>query len=219
MKKLLKFTTAAILVFQTHSSYANYICYYLINTEIQNSLQEHEKQKSMRNRQLGNLSSENANRGTWTQFQATTEKIKSRLNGVSLAIQAIPTSASIVREINKIYSIQDDIYTELEDAPIWIPTALQGQYEFTEMLQMNIRLMTGIVLSYGTINQMEKSERKILLDYAANEMKSLRILSWQTLTKIRIAKRKLKVRQGMLASWINRDKQLVNEILRNARNL
>ena len=219
MKKLLKLITAVILVLQANSTYADYICYYLINSEIKNSLQEHEKQKDMRNRQLGNLSSETVNKGKWTQFKTTTEKIKSRLNGVSLAIQAIPTSASIVREINKIYSIQDAIYTELDDAPIWIPMALQGQYEFVDMLQMNIRLMAGIVLSYGTINQMEKSQRKILLDFAANEMKSLRVLSWQTLTKIRIAKRKLKLRQGMLASWINRDKQLVNDILRNARNL
>jgi len=219
MKKLLTIITALILILQAKSSSADYICYYMINSEIKNSLQEHEKQKEMRNRQVGNLSSETVNKGKWTQFQTTTDKIKSRLNGVSLAIQAIPTSANIVREINKIYSIQDAIYTELEDAPIWIPTALAGQYEFVDMLQMNIRLMAGIVLSYGTINQMEKSERKILLDFAANEMKGLRVLSWQTLTKIRIAKRKLKVREGMLASWINRDKKLVNDILKNAKNL
>lgn len=219
MRKLLICITAVILILQANSSYASYICYYMINSEIKNTLQEHEKQKEMRSKQLGNLSSETVNRSRWRQFKTTTEKIKSRLNGVSLAIQAIPTSANIAREINKIYSIQDKIYTELEDAPIWIPTALEGQYEFVDMLQMNIRLMAGIVLSYGTINQMEKSERKILLDFAANEMKSLRVLSWQTLTKIRIAKRKLKVRQGMLSSWISRDKQLVNDILRNAKNL
>lgn len=219
MKKVSKLIIATILVLQTHSSYADYICYYMINSEIKNSLQEHEMQKKMRTKQTGNLSSETVNSGKWTEFKTTTEKIKSRLNGVSLAIQAIPTSANITREINMIYSLQEDIYTELEDAPMWIPTALQGQYEFIDMLQMNIKLMAGIVLSYGTINQMEKSERKILLDFATSEMKSLRFLSWQTLKKIRIAKRKMKDQKGMLIGWINRDKKLVENILKNAQSL
>lgn len=220
MKNLFKTLTAFLLMLIANSSYSkDYICYYLINSEIQNSMQENEKQKDMRTRQLGNLTSETVNESKWTEFKTTSAKIRGRLNGVSLAIQAIPSSASIAREINKIYEIQSNIYQELEDAPMWIPTALQGQYEFIDMLQMNIRLMAGIILSYGTINQMEKAERKTLLDFAAGEMKNLRILSHQTLSQIRIAKRKLRQRQGMFANWINRDKQLVNDIINNAQNL
>lgn len=220
MKKLFKIMMVSLLILSAKSGYsADYICYYLINSEIQNSMQENEKQKDMRNRQLGNLSSETVNENKWTEFKTTSAKIRGRLNGVSLAIQAIPTSASIAREINKIYEIQSSIYQELQDAPMWIPTALQGQYVFIDMLQMNIRLMAGIVLSYGTINQMEKAERKTLLDFATGEMKSLRVRSYQTLSQIRIAKRKMRDREGMLAGWINRDKKLVNDIIKNAQNL
>jgi hypothetical protein len=220
MKKYLKITLVTIFVFQSISSYSeDYICYYMMNVEIKNTMDEHQKQIQMRNRQLGNLSTETYNKGEWNKFQTVTTKIKSRLNAVSLAIQAIPTSATIVREINNIYSIQESIYNELADAPMWIPIALSGQYEFIDMLQMNIRLMAGIIISYGTINQMEKAERQTLLDFASGEIKTLRLQSTQTLQQIRIAKRKLKQRQNMFDNWLNKDKKIINDIIDNAQNI
>lgn len=194
----------------------NHICYYLINSEIQKTMEENEKQKEMRNKQLTNLSLESANKEQWSDYKEVTEKIRSRLNNLSFAIQAIPTSANIVNEINKIYSIQSRIYNELADAPIWIPVALGGQYEFIDQLQMDIRLMAGIVLSYGTINGMEKAERKILLDFAQSEIKTLRQQSYSTLQKILNVKRKMKLRNNLFQHWINRDKQIIQNIINNA---
>lgn len=194
----------------------NYICYYLINSEIQRTMEENEKQKEMRNKQLTNLSLESANKEQWSKYREVTEKIRGRLNNLSFAVQAIPTSASIVKEIDKIYEIQSKIYNELTDAPIWIPLALGGQYEFIDQLQMDIRLMAGIVLSYGTINEMEKAERKILLDYAQSEIKGLRQQSYSTLQRIVNAKRKMKFRNNLFQNWINRDKKIIEDIINNA---
>ena len=104
----------------------------------------------------------------------------------------------------------------MSDAPIWIPLALGGQYEFINQLQMDIRLMAGIVLSYGTINGMEKAERKILLDYAQNEIKTLRQQSYATLQKILNVKRKMKLRNNLIKNWINKDKQIIQNIINNA---
>jgi uncharacterized membrane protein len=76
--------------------------------------------------------------------------------------------------------------------------------------------MTGIVLSYGTINGMEKAERKILLDYAQNEIKTLRQQSYATLQKILNVKRKMKLRNNLFKNWINKDKQIIQNIINNA---
>lgn len=194
----------------------NYICYYLINSEIQKTMEENEKQKEMRNKQLTNLGLESANKEQWTKYRDVTEKIRGRLNNLSFAIQAIPTSVNIVREIDKIYELQSKIYNELVDAPIWIPLALSGQYEFINSLQMDIRLMAGIVLSYGTISGMEKAERKILLEYAQGEIKGLRQQSYSTLQKILNAKRKMKLRNNLFQQWVNRDKKIIQDIINNA---
>lgn len=195
----------------------DYICYYLINTEIKASIEENERQKDMRSEQLENLALEEANKNQWKEYKELTEKIKSRLNSLGLAVQAIPVSVNIYREINKIYQIQDAIYKELSDAPLWIPIATQGQIEFISQLQMNIRLMAGIVLSYGMINQMEKAERKILLDYTQKEIKMMRVSAWNTLFQIRLAKRKHKIRLNVIQNWINRDKKLIRDIIKNAK--
>jgi hypothetical protein len=194
----------------------NYICYYLINSEIQKTMEENEKQKEMRNKQLTNLGLESANKEEWKKYREVTEKIRGRLNNLSFAIQSIPTSVNIVKEIDKIYELQSKIYNELADAPIWIPLALSGQYEFINSLQMDIRLMAGIVLSYGTINGMEKAERKILLDYAQGEIKGLRQQSYSTLQKIINAKRKMKLRNNLFQQWVNRDKKIIQDIINNA---
>ena len=194
----------------------NYICYYLINSEIQKTMDENDKQKEMRNKQLYNLSLESANKEQWSKYRDVTEKIRGRLNNLSFAVQAIPTSVNIVKEIDKIYEIQSKIYTELSDAPLWIPVALNGQYEFVNNLQLYIRLMAGIILSYGTINGMEKAERKILLDYAQSEIKMLRQQSYSTLQKIINVKRKMKLRNNLLQNWVNRDKKIIQDIINNA---
>lgn len=208
-----------LLMFSAQLVKADYICFYLINSEIKRSMNEHETQKEMREKQLMNLSTETVNKEKWSHFKETKDKIQGRLNSVSLAIQAIPTSQTIVREINKIYEVQEAIYNELADAPLWIPIALQGQYEFVDKLQMNVRLIAGIVLSYGTINQMEKAHRKQLLDFAADEMKGLRLQSWYTLRTIRIAKREFARKKQALESWVNRDKEMVENIIKNAKNI
>lgn len=213
----IKMLCISIIIFSISlKAQGNYICYYLINSEIQKTMEENEKQKEMRNKQLTNLGLESANKEQWTKYKEVTEKIRNRLNNLSFAIQAIPTSVNFVREIDKIYEIQSKIYNELSDAPIWIPLALGGQYEFIDQLQMDIRLMVGIVLSYGTINGMEKAERKILLDYAQNEIKTLRQQSYSTLQKILNVKRKMKLRNNLFQNWINKDKQIIQSIINNA---
>ncbi len=55
---------------------------------------------------------------------------------------------------------------EINDAPYSIIAVLPSQVQFVDDLQMVTRSIMAIVISYGAINQMEESERKILLDYA-----------------------------------------------------
>lgn len=189
----------------------------MLNLEIKHTVEEHERQKDMQTGQAKNLVLEKFNEGEWGKFKETMSKIQSRLNHASLAIQALPTSVQIVNEIKKTYEIQDKIYHELSESPTWIIIALGNQVDFVDKLQMNIRLMAGIILSYGTINQMEKAERKILLDFCAQEFKNLRIHSWSTLSKIKTAKRKWKQKQDVLNNWVNKDKKIVQDIIKNAQ--
>lgn len=92
----IKMLCISIIIFSISlKAQGNYICYYLINSEIQKTMEENEKQKEMRNKQLTNLGLESANKEQWTKYKEVNEKIRSRLNNLSFAIQAIPTLSLI----------------------------------------------------------------------------------------------------------------------------
>jgi hypothetical protein len=95
--------------------------------------------------------------------------------------------------------------------------ALPKQVEFVDELQMVVRLITGIVVSYGAINQMEKAERKILIDYALSEVERLNSQSFYMLMMIRNAKEKFERNKAMLSYYVNADRQIVEEIIDNIK--
>ena len=145
----------------------------MMNLEINATMKENERQKEMRQKQTLNATVETANRSQWTQFKDKVAKVQDRLRIVSFAIQAIPTGIAMNREITKITNNQTAIIQEINTAPYSIIAVLPSQVQFVDDLQMVTRLVMGIVISYGAINQMEKSERKILLDYGLGGAKLL----------------------------------------------
>ncbi|RNA61401.1 hypothetical protein D1631_05370 [Chryseobacterium nematophagum] len=185
----------------------------MMNIEINATMKENDRQKEMKQKQILNASTEVANRTQWGNFKDKVTKIQDRLRMVSFAIQAIPTGINMNREITKITQNQTAIINEIDAAPYSIISVLPSQVQFVDDLQMVLRLITGIVLSYGAINQMEQSERKILLDYALGEVKTLNRNSTHMLLKIRDIKAKLKRNKRAFQYYVNRDKQVVESIM------
>jgi len=216
MKKILIFYA---FLAGLHLIKADYVCFLMMNTEIKNTMEENERQKTMQKEQLQNLGIEEVNKTQWTEFKTTYTKIRNRLNTVSLAIQAIPLANNIVHDMEMIYQNQRRIYEELANAPMFIVVALPAEFQFVENLEMNLRLMAGIILSYGAINQMEKKERKILLDYVEQEIGNLRDESSNILSLIIHAKWALQWKKHLLSGWISQDKEIFTDILKNAKNL
>ena len=190
----------------------------MINLEISATMKEHDRQKEMRQKQTLNASVETANQTQWKGFKDKVTKIQDRLRIVSFAIQAIPTGIAMSREITKITDNQTAIINEINTAPYSIIAVLPSQVQFVDDLQMTARLITGIVLSYGAINQMEKSERKILLDYALGEVKTLSRNSTHMLLKIRDIKAKVLRNKRAFQYYVNRDKQVVENIMNNIKS-
>ncbi|WP_209389036.1 hypothetical protein [Chryseobacterium sp. RR2-3-20] len=190
----------------------------MMNLEINATMKEHDRQKEMRQKQTLNASTEAINRTQWNDFKDKVTKIQDRLRIVSFAIQSIPTGIAMSREITKITQNQTAIIGEINTAPYSIIAVLPSQVQFVDDLQMVTRLITGIILSYGAINQMEKSERKILLDYALAEVKTLSRNSTHMLLKIRDIKAKVLRNKRAFQYYVNRDKQVVENIMNNIKN-
>ncbi len=190
----------------------------MMNLEINATMKENERQKEMRQKQTLNATIETANKTQWNNFKDKVTKVQDRLRIVSFAIQAIPTGIAMNREITKITNNQTAIINEINDAPYSIIAVLPSQIQFVDDLQMVARLITGIIVSYGAINQMEKSERKVLLDYALGEVKTLSRNSTHMLLKIRDIKAKVKRNKRAFQYYVNRDKQVVESIMDNIKS-
>ncbi|KFC20732.1 hypothetical protein IO90_16505 [Chryseobacterium sp. FH1] len=185
----------------------------MMDIEINATMKEHDRQKEMRQKQIENATIETANKTQWNNFKDKIIKIQDRLRIVSFAIQAVPTGIAMSREVTKITNNQSAIINEINDAPYSIIAVLPSQIQFVDDLQMVIRLVMGIVISYGAINQMETSERKLLLDYALGELKSISRNSTHMLLKIRDIKAKVKRNKRAFQYYVNRDKQVVESIM------
>ncbi|MDV3704692.1 hypothetical protein [Elizabethkingia anophelis] len=190
----------------------------MMNIEINATMKEHDRQKEMRKNQALNSGIETTNRSEWNSFKDKVTKIQDRLRVVSFALQAIPTGVAMSREVKKITQNQASIIDELSTAPYSIITVLPSGVQYVDDLQMVTRLITGIILSYGAINQMEKSERKILLDYALGEVKTLSRNSTHMLLKIRDIKAKVLRNKRAFQYYVNRDRQVVENIMKNIKS-
>lgn len=185
----------------------------MMNLEIRHTMEENGRQKEMKNKQTLNLATENQNKKQWTKLRETTVKIQDRLRFVDFAMQSIPTGYAITQEAARIRNNELLIIEELQTAPYALIVALPGQIQFADDLQMVVRLLAGIVVSYGAINQMEKAELKVLLDYALEEVKRLESESYYTLFLIRELRRKIEYKKALLEYYVNRDRQVVQSII------
>lgn len=185
----------------------------MMNLEIRHTMEENGRQKEMKNKQTLNLATENQNKKQWTKLRETTVKIQDRLRFVDFAMQSIPMGYAITQEAARIRNNELLIIEELQTAPYALIVALPGQIQFADDLQMVVRLLAGIVVSYGAINQMEKAERKVLLDYALEEVKRLESESYYTLFLIRELRRKIEYKKALLEYYVNRDRQVVQSII------
>ena len=185
----------------------------MMNQEIRHTMQENERQKEMKNWQDANLTTESLNKKHWEKLKETTKRIQERLRIVDFAMQAIPTGYAILLESQKIQDLQLEILAEIQTAPYSLVVFLPAEIKFADDVQMIVRLLTGIVLSYGAINQMEKAERKILLEYALNEVINLRRDALFMLMKIRDIKRKVEWTKFVVLNYLNKDKQIVEQIM------
>lgn len=190
-----------------------------ISQEVKSTMDEYERQKRMNNKQSANTTSEAVNNKQWEKLKETTTKIQDRLRIVDFALQAIPTGYVVGIKSKEIKENQQRILQELQTTPQALKKVLSNQIQFADDLQMVMRYLTGLVVSYGAINQMERKERQILLNYALDEVNRLANDSFLTLMLIREYKARLEYRKNMFRYYIERDKSLVEDLMRNIKSL
>lgn len=213
------FLLKLLFFFTSMYSQKDYCSPLLMKIEIEATMNENDRQIKMRNNQIINMTAERYNKKEWSKFQKTYVKIQNRLRHIDFALQAIPTGYDVILQTDRIKDNQKKIIEEVKDAPYSIIVAIPDQIKFLDELHMVYRFLVGIIVSYGSINQMEKAERQTLLKHAQNEIRRVEGASFYTLSIIRQFKMAVHMRKEMMKYYVNRDKQLVENILKNVKSL
>jgi hypothetical protein len=195
----------------------SWICYQLIHTEVDNTLKEHKRQRKIRTNQGLVGTQEEINKEKMGFFREKYEKIRSRLNSVGLLIEAGFVSLEAYPVLEQILETQRDIFDVVSNAPKLTFIAFESETEITDKAMSIVRFITGIVISYGDINQMKPSDRKMLLDHAMNELQTVNRKSYLLLLTLRRAKQQQSLTDNHFASWINQDQKIIQDIVAKAK--
>lgn len=217
MKKLVIFI---VISFLTNSiAHASYISYYLIHVGVDHTLKENTRQKEAKQRQLRVTALEESNSNSTRNLNSKYEKIKGRLNKLGLLLDAFVISSEAYPTLRQIIENQKVIYDECRNSPYLIPISVQSEVEFVDRAQMLIRFLTGLVLTYGDINQMQAGDRKMLLNHAVKQLDEMNVQSYSLLVNIRNFKQAIALKQASIQTWVNQDKQIITDILSNAKDI
>ncbi len=220
MKKVLSFLLLSISIFSLYADDDDgyQVDFFMMNQEIKSTVEENQRQKKMKSNENKNLSLETGNNEIWKSIKTSVTKIQDRLSIVDFALQGIPAGVVMLRKSKSIKRNQQQIFDEVQSLPADITPVLMRQITFVEDFKMVSQYIFGLVVSYGVINQMERAERKILLDYALEEVNRLEMNSFYTLSLIREAKMRIAMKQAEIDFYVNRDKSLVKDIINNVKS-
>lgn len=197
----------------------NYINYASMHSQIDNTIKENKRQKRIKETSVTNLALENQNKEQNNKLKEKYEAIRGRLNIVAPYMQAIPIGTSIYRSVNDIITTQANIIALLNDSPLAIVELYTPYLTFAEDAYDTLGLATGIILSYGALSQMEQDDRMVLLNHTRSEFNRLAMQSRLMYSKLRFYIQQQRYRENVLRGWVNRDIQIVRDIMENYENL
>lgn len=184
------------------------------------SKSEHNYQVNARDKQATVTATETANKTLLGKIKEMYRTLQSRYSTLGLAISAANIGIEAEPMVSSIARSQGQLYDLAQNNPAIIPLAYQTEIDFVNQSQMLMRYLAGLVLSYGDINQMKSSDRKLLFDFVISELSHIQDMSNRLVSSVQF---------GSLASllhhlnpfdgFVYQDTKMVQDILTNAKYL
>ncbi|MFD2964377.1 MULTISPECIES: hypothetical protein [Olivibacter] len=186
----------------------------LIHQLVAESKSEHSRQDEAKNKQAVTSANEEVNRAEMSKLKTKYRELQRRFHTVGLAIDAAQIGLEASPVVLEIIRQQNIIYQLASDNPVLIALAFQTEKDLADRARMLANYIAGLALSIGDINQMKASDRKILFSHALTELRLIEGASRGLAATMIQASYK----RGLnpFADFIDQDKRLVDDIIRNA---
>lgn len=217
MKKLIYLCLALLSLVKTGFAQTNVE---LLDQLVTESQSEHDRQTTARTNQATVTANEDVNRSQMTTLKTTYRNLQSRFHTLGLVISAAQIGLEATPLVNEIVSQQKLIVAQCQDNPVLILLAANSEADLANQATLLAEYCAGLILSLGDVNQMKASDRKMLFSYVISELRRIDGASRGLLTSITNFNNQLHSKSGNpFGSFINQDKNLVDDILRNAKAL
>jgi hypothetical protein len=191
-----------------------------IHQLVDESTAENKLQVDARNQQAAATANEKANLTLLEKLKATYRTLQQRYNTLGTAITVADVGIYAAPMVDQIVSYQAQIVALAEKNPALIAVGFQTEVQFAEKAKSLLGYVAGLVLSYGDINQMKASDRKMLFDYVISQLSNLQQLSGNMVSMMQYSSLASLLRAANpFQNFINADVAMSKSIIQKAKYL
>jgi len=191
-----------------------------IHQLVDESTSENKLQVNARNQQAAATANEQANLTLLEKLKNTYRTLQQRYNTLGTAITVADVGIYAEPMVKQIVSYQAQIVALAEKNPALIAIGYQSEIQFAENAKDLMGYVAGLILSYGDVNQMKASDRKMLFDYVITQLSVLQELSGNMVNMMQYSSlASLLKAANPFQNFINADISISKNIIQNAKYL
>jgi hypothetical protein len=191
-----------------------------IHQMVDESTSENKLQVNARNQQAAATANEQANLTLLEKLKNTYRTLQQRYNTLGTAITVADVGIYAEPMVKQIVSYQAQIVALAEKNPALIAIGYQSEIQFAENAKDLMGYVAGLILSYGDVNQMKASDRKMLFDYVITQLSVLQELSGNMVNMMQYSSlASLLKAANPFQNFINADISISKNIIQNAKYL
>ena len=191
-----------------------------IHQLVDESTSENKLQVNARNQQAAATANEQANLTLLEKLKNTYRMLQQRYNTLGTAITVADVGLYAEPMVKQIVSYQAQIVALAEKNPALIAIGYQSEIQFAEDAKDLMGYVAGLILSYGDVNQMKASDRKLLFDYVITQLSQIQELSGNLVNTLTYSNLNSLLRSiNPFQNYIDADKSMAESIVQNAKYL
>lgn len=190
-----------------------------VGERIKHSMRESERQKDALSIQTQNTAIETQNKKELSKYKNTVKQVQERLDKVSIVLDILKVTSEGTTIIKQIKYQQEQIIGTVPSYPYLLVHILPTIVEMTSEIELIGRYLAGVVLTGSEIYAMDNADRKIITNFIISELRHILTTSTSMYMTMRNMKLSHTLRKNAFNQWVNKDKQIVKEIIENAKKI
>lgn len=218
MKRLLMIFLGIVCIISAHGQ-KSVFSPWAVNSQIKNSIDEGKRNDELLPNQETNTVLENENKKKTNKLKKKLDQLKQRFEKFSIIIDVFSVGQEAARSISKINTYQSYIINDIKEDPSLVNALMEDAVSFVKQSESLVRYLVAVSVSYNQIMGMDNADRKVVMNFIISELRSIEQRAQNMYVAVKRRKMNVKLRSETFKYYVNKDIQLVKDIIKNAKDL